>query len=157
MKEGYTRLHSCLQYDALDLFGSLKREFAIATVNRVEFGFPYLDRDVLQFLLHLPAEYKILRENSVFIRKHILRLVAKDLGLPSQIYNRPKLAAQFGAGSHKVLDALAVKNGFTRLLSRKYGYQSRIQMYVDFLGYNIGIPIPEQRKINLLQFLKNRR
>lgn len=154
-KEGYIGLHSCLQNDVLDLFGSLKREFAIATVNRIEFGFPYLDRDVLQFLLPLPAEYKILREDSTFIRKHILRLVAKDLGLPPQIYDRPKLAVQFGSGTQKALDTLARKNGFTRLISRQYGYQSHIQMCVDYLGYNVGLSIPESRKMKLLQFLKN--
>ena len=157
-EEGYTGLHLRLQNDVLDLFGSLKREFAISTINRIEFGFPYLDRDVLQFLFQLPAEYKIFRENEegTYIRKYILRLVAKDLGLPLQIYERPKLAAQFGAGTQKALDKLAVKNGFTRLVSRKYGYWSRIQMYIDFLAYNIGIPIPEQRKKNLLQFLWHR-
>jgi len=153
--EGYTRLHSCLQNDVFDLFGSLKREFAIATINRIEFGFPYLDRDVLRFLLPLPAEYKILRENSVFIRKHILRLVAKDLGLPSQIYNRPKLAAQFGSGAQKALDKLARNNGFTRLISRQYGYQNHIIMYIDHLGYVTGLSIPEPRKTQLLQFLND--
>lgn len=155
--EGYTELHTRLQNDVINLSIGLQRECVISTTTHIEFGFPYLDRTMLQFLLQLPAEYKIFKDDSNYIRKHILRLVAKDLGLPAQIYERPKLAAQFGAGTHKALDALAVKNGFTRLLSRKYGYQSRIQMYVDFLGYNIGIPIPEQRKINLLQFLKNRR
>lgn len=154
--EGYTELHSHLQNDVIDLSIGLQREYAISTATHVEFGFPFLDRTVLQFLFQLPAEYKIFKYNSNYIRKHILRLVAKDLGLPVQIYERPKLAAQFGAGTHKALGALAVKNGYTRLLTRKYGYQSRIQMYVDFLGNNIGILIPEQRKINLLQFLKNK-
>ncbi len=155
--KGYTELYSHLQNDVIGLSIGLQRECAISTATHVEFGFPYLDRTVLQFLLQLPAEYKILKEDSTYIRKYILRLVAKDLGLPAQIHERPKLAAQFGAGAHKALAALAVKNGFTRFLSRKYGYQSRIQMYIDFLGYNIGIPIPEQRKTNLLNFLKNRR
>lgn len=155
--EGYIELHSSLQNDVFGLSIGLQREYAISTATRVEFGFPYLDRIVLQFLLQLPTEYKIFKENSNYIRKHILRLVAKDLGLPAQIYKCPKLATQFGAGTHKALDVLAAKNGITRLLSRKYEYQSRLQMYVDFLGYNIGIPIPERRKKNLLQFIKKRR
>ncbi len=156
-KEGYPGLHSCLQNDVLGLFRSLKREFAIAIVNHIEFEFPYLDRDVIQFLLQLPAEYKIRIENSTFIRKHILRLVAKDLGIPPQIYNRPKLAAQFGAGTQKALDQLAVKNGFIGHLPRKYEYSSRIQMYVDFLGYTAGVFIPKPRKQRIFRFIEENR
>ena len=112
---------------------------------------------MIQFLLQLPAEYKIRIENSKFIRKHILRLVAKDLDILPQIYNRPKLAAQYGAGTQKALDQLAVRNGFMGHLPRKYEYSSRIQMYVDFIGYQNGLYLPELRRNRIIQFIENNR
>jgi len=37
------------------------------------------------------------------LRKCILREIAKDLGVPLEIVRRPKKAAQYGSGIHKIL------------------------------------------------------
>ena len=37
------------------------------------------------------------------LRKCILREIASDIGVPAEIVRRPKKAAQYGSGIHKIL------------------------------------------------------
>ncbi|MEM3445195.1 MAG: asparagine synthase C-terminal domain-containing protein [Thermoplasmata archaeon] len=60
---------------------------------------PFLDEKVVRFALSLEAEQKIAGER----RKVILRECARIAGLPREIYEREKKAAQYSSGFYRVL------------------------------------------------------
>jgi len=59
--------------------------------------------------MHIPMKYKIREENDN-LRKCILREVAFELGVPSEIVKRPKKAAQYGSGIDKILRKKVLKD-----------------------------------------------
>jgi asparagine synthase (glutamine-hydrolysing) len=81
---------------------NLQRDDAVTMAHSVELRVPFLDKDVIDVAFNIPIKYKIESGNDL-IRKHILRQVALDLGVPDFIANRPKKAAQYGSGIHKIL------------------------------------------------------
>jgi asparagine synthase (glutamine-hydrolysing) len=70
--------------------------------NGVELRVPFLDNDIINLALDIPAKYKI-KDNEDVLRKHILRDAAKSIGVPDYIADRPKKAAQYGSGINKIL------------------------------------------------------
>ena len=62
----------------------------------------FLDNDIIDLALDIPGIYKI-KDNEDILRKHILRGVAKSIGVPDYIADRPKKAAQYGSGINKIL------------------------------------------------------
>lgn len=81
---------------------NLERDDMVTMSQGVELRVPYLDEEVIRVAFNIPLEYKIEDEKDS-LRKHILRDVARDLGVPAEIVNRPKKAAQYGSGIHKIL------------------------------------------------------
>ena len=81
---------------------NLQRDDAVTMANSVELRVPYLDPELVDMALKVPIRYKLdnSREN---LRKCILREIASDIGVPSEIVRRPKKAAQYGSGIHKIL------------------------------------------------------
>jgi asparagine synthase (glutamine-hydrolysing) len=59
--------------------------------------------------LNIPMKYKIYNEDEN-LRKCILREVASDLEVPQDIVRRPKKAAQYGSGVHKILVKKVLKD-----------------------------------------------
>jgi asparagine synthase (glutamine-hydrolysing) len=59
--------------------------------------------------MNIPMEYKISGENDR-LRKCILREVAAEVGVPPEIVKRPKKAAQYGSGIHKLLTKKVLKD-----------------------------------------------
>lgn len=58
---------------------------------------PFLDKDLLKFVLQLPAELKIKRNEEKIITKYIFRQAMSDR-LPEYIFNRDKVVLSEGAG-----------------------------------------------------------
>lgn len=85
----------------------LKRDQAIANVNKLQLRTPFLDAGLLKFALSLPKKHKLSRGQN----KLVLRELAKDLGLPKELVYRKKTAAQYGSNSDKALEKLAKKAG----------------------------------------------
>ena len=81
---------------------NLERDDAVSMANGVELRVPFLDNDIVNLALDLPGKYKI-KDNEDILRKHILRDVAKSIGVPDYIADRPKKAAQYGSGINKIL------------------------------------------------------
>jgi asparagine synthase (glutamine-hydrolysing) len=81
---------------------NLQRDDAVTMAHGVELRVPFLDKDVINVAFNIPVKYKIENRNDS-IRKHILRQVALDVGVPDFIAHRPKKAAQYGSGIHKIL------------------------------------------------------
>lgn len=81
---------------------NFERDDKIATFNGVDLRVPYLDEKLVNFALKIPVKYKIDSDEDL-IRKQILRDLAIDLGIDKEIAERPKKAAQYGSGIHKIL------------------------------------------------------
>lgn len=81
---------------------NLERDNAITNFNNISLKAPFMDKTMINLAMKIPIKYKI-KSNDDQIRKHILRDVAIELGVPEFIAMRPKKAAQYGSGVHKLL------------------------------------------------------
>ncbi len=88
---------------------NLQRDDAVTMANSVELRVPYLDPELVDLALKVPIEYK-LDNGKDNLRKCILREIASDIGVPAEIVRRPKKAAQYGSGIHKILVKKVLKD-----------------------------------------------
>lgn len=74
------------------------------TTTAGEFGIavrqPFLDPDFVAFAKTIPTDYKI-RGSDDMLRKHVLREMALELGVPRESAMKPKKALQYGSLIHK--------------------------------------------------------
>lgn len=109
-KIAITNINKELEYDLNNIANvNLERDDAVSMVNSVDLRVPFLDKNIINLANKIPLGYKIKGEDDL-LRKHILRDIAKELGLPEYIYNRPKKAAQYGSGIHKLLIKKVLKS-----------------------------------------------
>lgn len=84
----------------------LVRDFNLAKELSIEVKTPFLDKDLIEYAMKLPGDWKIVEEK----KKVILREVAEEfLG---EFAWRKKKAAQYGSCFDKAISKLAKKNGF---------------------------------------------
>lgn len=100
-----------LKYDVSNLYHvNLQRDDAVTMANSVELRVPYLDSEVVDLALKIPMKYK-LGHDPDDLRKCILRKLAADLNVPREAVLRPKKAAQYGSGIHRLLVKKVLKDG----------------------------------------------
>lgn len=100
-----------LKKDVKNLYHvNLERDEKVTMAHSVELRVPYLDLHFVNIAMNTPLKYKIDGSND-HLRKCILRKMAKDLGVPQDIVKRPKKAAQYGSGIHKILTKKILKDG----------------------------------------------
>lgn len=96
--------------DVLNIYHvNLQRDDAVSMANSVELRVPYLDGEVIKMALRIPMKYKINNAHDD-LRKCILRRIALECGVPREIALRPKKAAQYGSGIHKLLVRKVLKD-----------------------------------------------
>ena len=101
--DAYFDLDEEIYHDIANMYHvNLERDDAVSMANGVELRVPFLDKDIINLALDIPAKYKI-NDNEDVLRKHILRDAAKSIGVPDYIADRPKKAAQYGSGINKIL------------------------------------------------------
>ena len=101
--DAYFDLDEEIYHDIANMYHvNLERDDAVSMANGVELRVPFLDKDIIDLALDIPAKYKI-KDNEDVLRKHILRDAAKSIGVPDYIADRPKKAAQYGSGINKIL------------------------------------------------------
>ncbi len=111
--DGYRDLHDRLCQDISDIaFKNLQRDDGIGMANGVEIRLPFLDLELLNYAIKIPPEFKIRKIESNYVRKYILRSLAKKLDLPEEIINRKKIAVQYGSGAWKALKILSREKGY---------------------------------------------
>ena len=76
---------------------------AIVNHFHLKYRVPFLNDLIVQFALALPFDAKLVSTPDGVIRKHFLRLLADNLGLPEEVVNAPKRAMQYGSGIHRLL------------------------------------------------------
>ena len=108
--DAYFALDEEIYHDIANMYHvNLERDDAVSMANGVELRVPFLDNDIINLALDIPGKYKI-RNNEDLLRKHILRDVAKSIGVPDYIADRPKKAAQYGSGINKILKKRVLKS-----------------------------------------------
>jgi len=110
---------------------NLERDDMVTMANSVELRVPFLDNEVIKTGLAISPELKVLKRDSLYIRKYILRKAADSL-LPSELLWKEKKAIQYGTGVQKVLDKLAREAGF----SKKEG--NHIEKYLKHVAEDEG-------------------
>jgi len=101
LEEG--NLEEALRHDLENIYHvNLERDDAVTMANSVELRVPFLDLEVIELALRVPTCLKITGPDDE-MRKHILRDVAAEMGVPDYIAGRPKKAAQYGSGVDRIL------------------------------------------------------
>jgi len=88
--------------------------------------YPFLNQDVIDFALNIPAELKIKGD----YKKWVLRQAAKELGVPEAAWTRPKSALQYGSGVHKLIDKKARKTYRDVEQVKREGYHGPIDKWL---------------------------
>lgn len=89
------------------------RDDVVAMANKLEVRVPFLDKELAEIALGL--------SHSEPGSKGLLRKIAKELGLPAEIAELPKKAAQYGSSSDKVIASLAKDKSKSNYLSQFLG------------------------------------
>lgn len=98
---------------------NLARDDRASMASGIELRLPFLSREIVEYALALPAKYKVAPVGGLsYSRKHILRLVGRKLGLPPQICNRPKIAAQYGSNAMRAVRRLVRSGSLSTVSSR---------------------------------------
>jgi len=114
---GYRDLQNNLWRDLTRLYEViLQRDDAVVMANGIGLSLPYLDINVIKTALAIPPSLKI-NATEDELRKRILRAVAKEMGLPTEIAARPKKAIHYGSGVDKAMRTLARKLGHSSVRS----------------------------------------
>ncbi len=111
--EGVEEIRKTMFNDVVNIHESnLERDEKICIFHNVELRLPFASLDVVEFALDLPLELKF-ESNQDSPRKLVLRKVAKNVGLPSSISDKPKKAVQYSTGINSAIYRIAKKHGKT--------------------------------------------
>ena len=91
---------------------NFQRDNKVCAFHKVELRMPFIDWEVIQLALSVPAELKIASAKDT-LRKRVLRYAAKKLGIPELITRKPKKAIQYTTGVNRAIKKLAKKEGLT--------------------------------------------
>ena len=96
-----------LAYDVENAYcANFQRDNQVCAYHGVELRLPFINRDVIDFVLRLQLRLKI-NSTEDKLRKHILRKVAHDmLEIPRLMSDKPKKAVQYTTGVTKALQQL---------------------------------------------------
>ncbi|AEG18047.1 asparagine synthase (glutamine-hydrolyzing) [Methanobacterium paludis] len=112
-----------LKLDIFNLYHvNLQRDDSVTMANSIELRVPFLDMNIINLAMDIPMKYKINNYNDN-LRKCILREVAAELGVPDEIVKRPKKAAQYGSGIHKILVKKVLKDE---------NYKNKLEEYLKY-------------------------
>jgi len=84
------------------------RDYAVTQHFGMNCVVPFLDKDLAEYSLRIPAEFKIKND----IEKYIIRKTALQLGLFEEFVWRKKKAAQYGSRFMNAIEILSRKNKF---------------------------------------------
>jgi len=109
----------------------------VAELWNVKYECPFLSENFVDFAMNIPLQYKIKGEDDEE-RKHILREVALEMGVPRSAAMRRKKAFQYSSGIHKAITKLAKLRGYTKNKAKALGYSGQIEAYLKTLSSKMG-------------------
>ncbi|MCS7119741.1 MAG: asparagine synthase-related protein [Nitrososphaerota archaeon] len=104
----------------------------VSNLFGVKYVCPFLFEDFVKFAKELPIKSKILGKDDG-IRKHMLRQVALEMGVPEFAAFRVKKAFQYSSGLDKAVRTLAKIRGFTKEVGKAMGFASGLEAYIKTL------------------------
>jgi asparagine synthase (glutamine-hydrolysing) len=104
----------------------------LARLFNIDYHCPFLSDPFIEYAMKVPQDLKITHQDDA-LRKHLLRRVAMQLGVPKHVASRPKKAFQYSAGIHKAIKHLAKHRGYTRSNAQSVGYASAMEAYIASL------------------------
>lgn len=121
--EGYEAFDEYSKGDILNLYReTLEREDKITMAHSIELRVPFLDSEVIELARRMDDRLKI-RSPDDRLGKYVHRELAKRLGIPDDLADRPKEAAQHGSGSHEALLRMAKERGYDEGLVEGLDYE----------------------------------
>lgn len=124
-KGGASALHEAIAADVARLpRRDILRDNTVAEVAGIKLAAPFLDPDVVELALSIPAALKVREFDGELVGKYILRRAAEGV-VPAKIAWRDKKAMQYGSGVWAALGRLARQAGFKKQdkgYIRKYLY-----------------------------------
>lgn len=111
--QGDEKVRETFFKDVLSLYETnIERDEKIFAFHDVSLRLPFASFGIAKFALGLPTELKF--ENKPdSLRKLVLRKMAKNVGIPETIAQRPKKAVQYSTGISDFLKKLAKKHNIT--------------------------------------------
>ncbi len=103
----------------------------------IKYVCPFLSDRFVDFSMDIPLDFKI-KSRDDESRKHILREVALEVGVPKSAALRAKKAFQYSSGIHKAIKKLARKKGYTRMKAKISGLRSEMEAYIRNLRESLG-------------------
>ena len=91
---------------------NIERDKKICVFHDVELRLPFASFKIAEFALGLPIPLKI-EKKANGLRKLVLREMAKNVGLPVGVVEKPKKAMQYSTGVNAVLVKIAKRHGST--------------------------------------------
>ncbi|OYT53097.1 MAG: hypothetical protein B6U72_06855 [Candidatus Altiarchaeales archaeon ex4484_2] len=142
-KKGYQGLQEATAGDVKAMYKeNLEREERICTERGLDIRYPFMDPEFIKYSLSLDplekikdigsgSEFSCIDEvdGRRYVRKYLLRRAAQHAGLPPEVLDRKKKAAQYGSGAHKLLIKLAKEQGF-REKARKADKKHYLSMFL---------------------------
>lgn len=104
----------------------------LSQLLEVKYDCPFLSEDFIEYAMKIPIGLKI-RSKEDKVRKHVLREVALEIGVPRSAALRRKKAFQYSSGLHKAIQRLSRNKGFTPRKAKEAGHPSAINAYIDNL------------------------
>jgi asparagine synthase (glutamine-hydrolysing) len=124
-QEGASALHEAIAADVARLpRRDILRDNTVAEVAGIKLAAPFLDPDMVELALSIPAELKVREVGGELVGKYILRRAAESV-VPAEIAWRDKKAMQYGSGVWAAMGKLARQAGFKKQdkgYIRKYLY-----------------------------------
>jgi len=114
-----------------------KQTDKIAALFDIDYVCPFLSSGFINLAMKIPLDLKIESQDDE-MRKHILREVALQIGVPRSAALRPKKAFQYSSGIHKAITKLAKKRGFTKNKAKSTGLRSGMEAYIQNLKQSTG-------------------
>ena len=99
-QEGEKEISMLMKYNLANEFALIKEIKIVAAQLGVQVIQPFLSHKFIQFAKTIPIDQKINGPDDL-IRKHILRQIALDIGVPIESAMKPKKALQYGSSIHK--------------------------------------------------------
>lgn len=128
---GYKRMraHANVNEDSLSNLRriyerDLYRDDVLSMANNIELRLPYLDKELVKYVLQIPSKYKISE-----IPKSLLRDIALELGFPRELSQLKRSAAQYSSGVNKIMTEITKKEHKGKFLSK---YQKNLRLGVLF-------------------------
>ncbi|MGD6807762.1 MAG: DUF7411 family protein [Candidatus Bathyarchaeia archaeon] len=113
IKDGAEKVRRTMFDDVVNIhIRNLERDLKITGSFDVELRCPFANFEVAKFAMSLPVECKF-EAKSDTLRKLVLRKVAKNLGVPTVISDKPKKAVQYSTGINTVVKRIAKKENKT--------------------------------------------